>query len=333
MILRSAVLPLSLAIFLGATSARSAPRPRHVGVRLEYQRGPRTQQCPDTADFRAEVAAWLGRDPFTEAGPWRLIAIISRRRDGAFLAMAELFDENGASVRSFDPMAGGDCSYLLRTVLAERIAAELAEAPPLPSPTPPIVLISPPNATTPAPVVSSPPSPPSLLLSPLPELRWWMGGAVGATAGVLPTWVPTLSLSLGVRSKVASMSFEVQTSLPLHGVVEGGTVVHASSGTGSLVGCYRGILDGLVFLCSVTTAGVFVGGTERYRTGDTPGAFAAGGVRGGVEIPGSSNQFAFYLEGDLLYTFTPVTVVQNDQDVWHSGDVTGALRAGVRFFL
>jgi len=64
-------------------------------VHLDYERSPRTQQCPDTTNSRAEVAAWLGRDPFTEVGPWRLIAMINRRRDGAFIVTAELFDDHG----------------------------------------------------------------------------------------------------------------------------------------------------------------------------------------------------------------------------------------------
>jgi hypothetical protein len=130
-----------------------------------------------------------------------------------------------------------------------------------------------------------------------------------------------------------SLAVEAQGGLPIHGTAEGGMNVHASSGTGAVVGCFHGILDGILFLCSVTKAGVFVGGTERYVTADTPGFFFSGGGRAGVEVPGPSNQFAFYLEGDLLYTFTPVTVEQNNQVVWRSGDVTGALRAGVRFFL
>ncbi len=136
-----------------------------------------------------------------------------------------------------------------------------------------------------------------------------------------------------MRSKVVSLAVEMQAGLPLNGTVKGGMIVHASSGTSSLVGCFRGILDGILFLCSVTKAGVFVGGTDRYVTADTPGFFFSGGVRTGVEVPGPSNQFAFYLEGDLLYTFNPVTVEQDAQVVWRSGDVTGALRAGVRFFL
>ncbi len=328
MMLRPAVVPLSLALLLIGASASAAPRPRAVGVRLEYQRGPRTQQCPDTKDFRAEVAAWLGRDPFTEAGPWRLIANINRRRDGAYIATAELFDDQGASVRSLEPMAGKDCRYLLKMVLAERIAAELADAPPpppVPSPPPPPPPL---NVDVSTPATSSSQLPPPQLSSP-PALRWWVGGATGAEAGVLPTWVPTLSLNIGVRSKVVSLAFEAQVGLPLNGTAESGMVVHASSGTGSLVGCFRGIFDGILFLCTVTTAGVFVGGPERDGTADTLGSFVAGGIRGGVEVPGPSKQFALYLEGDLLYTFNPVTMMQNAQLVWRSEDATD-IAAGSR---
>ena len=210
----------------------------------------------------------------------------------------------------------------MKTGLAERIAAELAEAPPPP----------PPSVDIPPPATSSPP--PSLpRLSPPPVRRWWVGGATGAEGGILPTWVPTLSLSLGVRWKLASLAVEAQTNLPLDGTGEGGAVVHASSATGSFVGCYRGILDGVLFLCSVARAGVFVGGSQNHETADIPWAFFAGGGRAGVEVPGPSKQLAFYLEGDLLYTFAPLTMVQDNNVAWQSGNAIGALRAGVRFFL
>ncbi len=66
-----ASLPLLVAILLASTSTNAADRPRGVGVRLEYERGPGARQCPDVKLLRGEVAAEIGTDPFTEAGPWR----------------------------------------------------------------------------------------------------------------------------------------------------------------------------------------------------------------------------------------------------------------------
>jgi len=106
-----------LALIFVAASAGAAPRPRHVGVRLEYRRGPRAQQCPGEVELRGWVAAGLGRDPFTEAGPWRLITSINRRRDGAFIAVTSLFDDKGAPASSLDPLVAWDCRDLVNALL------------------------------------------------------------------------------------------------------------------------------------------------------------------------------------------------------------------------
>jgi hypothetical protein len=134
------VLPLALgaalAVVLFAASAGAAPRPARIGVRLEYQRGPRTQQCPDVTELRGEVAAGLGHDPFTEAGPWRLITLLNRRRDGVYIVTAELFDDKSVPASALTPLVGSDCRYLVKTALAARIATLLAEPPPAPPPPP-----------------------------------------------------------------------------------------------------------------------------------------------------------------------------------------------------
>ena len=156
---------------------------------------------------------------------------------------------------------------------------------------------------------------------------------MGGERGVLPTWVPTLALGFGARSTLVSLAFEVQTSAPLNGTGEGGMVVHAFGTTGSLVGCFHGIAKGLFFLCSITSAGVYVGGPERSVTADTVGSYIGSGVRGGVEIPFAADRFAFFLQGEALYTFKPIILREAEQIVWQSGDVTGSAQTGFRFFL
>lgn len=321
--LRPAAFPLALTIVLAAVSASATSRPARVGVRLEYQRGPRAQKCPEETELRGEVAAGLGHSPFTDEGPWRLITTLNRRRDGAYIATAALFDDKGAPASDLAPLVGSDCDYLVKTALATRIAATLADPPPSP-PSPPPSL--PPPVPLPSPPVQNLPPPPR-------EIRWRVSAGMGGERGVLPTWVPTLALGIGVRSPRVSLAFEAQTGAPLHGTGEGGIVVHSFSVTGSLVGCFHGVGFDILFLCSVTSVGGYVGGPQRSMTADIPGIYFGSGVRAGVEIPVAATRFAFFLQGEALYTFAPYTVRYNERIVWQSGDVTGSAQSGFRFFL
>ncbi len=145
--------------------------------------------------------------------------------------------------------------------------------------------------------------------------------------------MPTLALGFGARSTLVSLAFEVQTSAPLNGAGESGMVVHAFGTTGSLVGCYHGLAKGLFFLCSITNAGVYVGGPQRAVTADTVGTYVGSGLRAGVELPFAADRFAFFLQGEALYTFKPIIVREAERLIWQSGDVTGSAQSGFRFFL
>jgi hypothetical protein len=324
--LRPAALPLLLALFLAAASASSEPRPERVGVRLDYQRGPRALKCPDATELRAEVAAGLGHDPFTDAGPWRLITTLNRRGDGVYVATTDLFDDKGASASDLDPIVGKDCRNLVKNLLAVRIVATLADPPLAPAPAP----------SPPAP----PPAPPALLLPsteeptppPPPAFRWRVSAAMGGEGGVLPTWVPTLALGIGARAPSVSLAFELRTGAPLHGTGERGEIVRAFSTTGSLVGCYHGLGVEVLFLCSVTSMGVYLGGPQRSLTADTAEIYFGSGARGGAEVPFASGRFAVFLQGEVLYSIHPLTLRYDEQIVWQSGAATGAVQAGLHFF-
>src|SRR4051794_7895844 len=119
--LRPAVFPLAVALVLAAVSASAAPRPARVGVRLEYQRSPRALTCPEEPALPGEAAAGLGHNLFTGGGPWRLTLLLSRRRDGIYIAPTSLFDDRGAPASDLAPLFGSDCGYLVKTALAARI--------------------------------------------------------------------------------------------------------------------------------------------------------------------------------------------------------------------
>ena len=156
---------------------------------------------------------------------------------------------------------------------------------------------------------------------------------MGGEGGVLPTWVPTLALGLGVQSTRASLAFEAQTGAPLNGTGEGGFVLSAFSTTGSLVGCFRGLGVEIFSLCTITSVGGYLGSRQRSAMADATGIYVGSGVRAGVELPVATDRFAFFLQGEALYTFSPLIARHNEQIVWQSGVVTGSAQAGFHFFL
>jgi hypothetical protein len=307
--LRPACFAILAAILLASASTNAATRPRGVGVRLEYQRGPGARQCPDAKGLRGEVAAEIGTDPFTEAGPWRLRAAVTRAKNGAFVASAELFDGDGGSVDSMGEQSSRDCRALILKVVAVWASVVLTDPPPPPDPPPPDL----------------PPPPP-----PPPPFRLRLGATTGIELGVGPTPTPLFALSLAVQSTQVpiSLAFEVRTDLPLLATVESGERVHAWVITGSLLGCFHAVNEGLFFLCPMFTAGRASGGA-RFSVADASGIYSAAGGRVGVAIPFASRRFAFTFAGDVLGALHPFRLRFAERPLWQTGDITGALQTGV----
>lgn len=336
MICRPASFALLLAILLAPASASAAKRPPGVGVRLEYERGPGAQQCPNEKMLRTEVAAEVGSDPFTEAGPWRLQAAVTRGKNGMFTATADLFDDHGALVESLGQQSSRDCRGLVLKVVAVWASWELTD--PLPSPlptTPPL----PPPVLPPA----APPVPP--LSSPPPAFRLRLGAATGIEIGAGPTPTPLFSVNLALESTtvpIVSLAVEVRTDLPLPATVEGGSRIHTFLLTGSLLTCFHAFDEGLVFLCPMFTAGRVSGGarpptayaSDMISTPDASGSgsYSAAGGRVGMRIPFASRRFAFTIAGDVLATLHPFDFVIEERRVWQTGAVTGAVQAGISTF-
>ena len=99
---------LALVMLLGARAALAAP-----GVRLLYQRGSDSMDCPDEPAVREAVTAQLGYDPFGD-GPLTVTTILERL-GGQLTARIELSDEDGASLGTRS-LSGGDCSELAPAV-------------------------------------------------------------------------------------------------------------------------------------------------------------------------------------------------------------------------
>ncbi len=299
-------------------------------MRLEYERSPAARQCPDANLLRGEVAAEIGLDPFTEAGPWRLRVAVTRRKNGAFVATADLFDGDGGSEDSMGEQPARDCRALILKVVAAWASLVLTDPPPPPPPDPPPAsALDPPPAPLPDP---PPPPPPPLSPSP-PPFRLRLGAATGIELGVGPTPSPLFALSLAVQSTQVpiSLAFEVRTDLPLPATVESGERIHAWVITGSVVGCYHFVKEGLLFLCPMFTAGRASGGA-RFSVTDASSIYSAAGGRVGVAIPFASRRFAFTFAGDVLGALHPFRIRFAERPVWQTGDMTGALQTGVSAF-
>ncbi len=317
-----------LAILLAAAPLRAAPRPRGVGVRLEYERGSGARQCPDEAKLRGEVAAEIGLDPFTEAGPWRLHANVTRGKTGAFVATAALFDSDGATAFSMEEKTSPDCRAVVLKALAVWISWQLTD-PPLPPPSPAAALPSPPSPPPPPP----PPPPPATPL--LPAFRVRLGGATGIELGVGPTPTPLFSLNLALQfptAPILSLAFEARTNLPLPATVEGGARVHALVLTGSLLACFHFFDEGILHVCPMFSAG-FISSGERFAPADASGLYSAAGWRTGAAIPFAAHRFAFTLTGDVLGALHPFTLRVDKRTVWQTGQLNGAIQVGFSAFL
>ena len=326
----------ALAVVLVTASAGAAPRPRHVGVRLEYQRGPRAQKCPDELELRGEVAAGLGRDPFREAGPWRLIIIVDKRRDGAYVATTTLFDDKGASASELDPIFGRDCPHLVKSMLATRIAALLADppAPPppvvvVPPPPPPVVVVPPPDA----PVPKRPTMDPFLVLIGLGSTIGFgiaPRPAVGVTADVGFHWkvdatpLEGVSLALGVR-------WDPPASSPPLGGFFGGVRIVTSRVVGTFAPCGHWWK---LYGCAVGELGQLRHHYEdriAYPVGGIHDLYAAIGGRIGIEAPFAPH-VGFRGFAEILGTITPVVAYFNNRPVWSTASSTESFGAGLYVF-
>lgn len=334
--LRPASFALAFAILLASAPLGAANRPRGVGVRLDYTRGAGARQCPDASLLRGEVAAEIGKDRFTGAGPWRLHAAVNRRKNGAFVATADLFDSDGARVDTTGEIISVDCTTLVKA-LAVWTAIQLTDPlPSLPLPAAPPSASPPPALPDALPAaVLTLPDQPSLPAAPPPLFRPRLSAATGIEFGVGPTPTPLFSLNVALQSTtvpILSLAFEVRTDLPLPATGEGGTRIHALVLTGSLLTCFHALDEGMLYWCPMFTVGLRSSG-ERRAMGDQTSVYSAAGGRFGAAIPFASRRLAFTLAGDVLGTLRPYQLLFEERTVlWQTASVAGALQVGMSAF-
>jgi hypothetical protein len=318
--------------------SKRSPAAAPIETRLDYARASGAEACPDEEALRSAVGAILGRDPFVPIAPRRLVAHIAREGHG-FVARLEVREDGGSVSWAHPPIPGFDCRGLVRAMAtAISVHVDPAPAPPgVPASQPTVIVVAP--APTEAPQPPQPDRPHLPPTQPSPhdgaKLRVGLGGAV--EVGTMPAAAPALSMQLGARWRLASISGEGRFLLPVTSDLgPQGVQARTWAGGGSLVPCghiplpldkWNVALCGLLTVGAVHAEGVDLGAGYRAGAGST--LYAAAGARLSLEFP-VGGPVLLRVTGDVLGGLRPARLQINDKDdLWTGARLTGALGGGV----
>ncbi len=308
-------------------------------VRWSYERAAGTEQCPDEAKMRDDVAARLGYDPFDDS-PLSAARKVSAhiRRDGATLrATIEVIDASGAVTGSRElSSTKSDCSELASAVALtiSMVIDPVGKAPTTASspsssaaPTPPPAA---PPVVTAAPIVPpgdvpSQPSPPSAKEE-RPFRARVSFGAQG-NVGLMPGVGYGASAAVGLAWSSASIVLEGSMIAPTTRSF-GRNDATTSLLLASAVPClHRGVLR----VCGVATAGSLRGSGGRPEPMTASVLFLGAGLRAGAELPLGSG-FAVYGQAEALAPLVHTTLRLEGEEVWSTAPLSGSLSGGVVAF-
>jgi hypothetical protein len=320
-------------VILGVARADPASndRPLPRSLRLEYERGPGAQRCPDAETIENVLGARIPRDRLDPAAPARLVVTISRQGI-KYMATAEVFDAEGASVwtRPFTPLHS--CDVLVMDIGI--IVGERFRVPP-PAPAPP--------APSPPPSKPDVPSPPRERLA-TPAARLRVGGSLGLAIGTTPTKLSPIFPAVDGGGQlqltpdwVLSGSLGARLILPASATVSGEP---AEATTTQFVGVLAPCAHYRVFFGCMTfeLGAFFASSSNMYTTGSQTSLWAAAGPRLGVEWPVPQvPQLALRFFGDLPVTINAVRLVaryqmEEELQLWKSPPVAGAMSLGFVYF-
>jgi opacity protein-like surface antigen len=196
---------LGAALVLGASLVVFSARARAetpVLVSLDYQADPALGECPSGADFERQIVRQLGRDPFRENAPRRLVVRLfaSAGRLGGRVEWRDANDE-WEGERTFASRRES-CSDMARAMaLATAIQIQLLAISDKGAPRPPLE----PKPPVPPPVEARPPAPPpAVVVAPRPASPRESFVAVDVGAGVVQDFgdspalvLPGLAVTLG----------------------------------------------------------------------------------------------------------------------------------------
>lgn len=267
------------------------------GARLEYSVAPGIDGCPDERWVHASVGARLGRDPFVDDAPTRVVVNISRGAPPALVALVEVTRPDGRVGKRTLDSPTGDCLELASAVeLAVSLALDPASKrapvvePPPPPPVKEVVVIQPPPVVEPKAVTPF--------------------GRVGVlmTAGGLPGFSGGVLVGGGVLLRHFSVAIEGRAHLPTR-VLTNDSTTTTFLALASLVPCLE---LGRVSGCLVGSVGPFQfdDGSQRQTS-----VMAQGGARVQVGFePLQQLRLVPWLEGQVVVTRT--TLLRNGAPLW-----------------
>jgi hypothetical protein len=248
----------------------------------------------------ASVGARLGRDPFVDDAPTRVVVNISRSAPPALVALVEVTRPDGRVGKRVLESPTGDCLELASAVeLAVSLALDPASKrapvvePPAPPPQPvKEVVVAPPPPAAPAPLSVTPFGRAGVLMT--------AGGLPGVSAGLL--------VGGGVRFRHFSLALEGRAHLPTR-VLTSESTITTFLALASLVPCLEfGRFSG----CLVGSVGPFQfdDGVQRQTS-----VMGQGGVRVQVGFePVQQVRLVPWLEGGVVVTRT--TLLRNGVPLW-----------------
>ncbi|MFI5288044.1 MAG: hypothetical protein ACHQ17_00260 [Polyangia bacterium] len=309
---------------------------------LLYVREAGAERCPDETQLRAEVAARLGYDPFSESAP-STISVTIRAGARGLKARIELVDRTGEvtgarSLTAPEP----DCVALAEAVeLAVSLAVDPLRfvnppAPAAPVIVPPAPAATPPPESRPAPI-APPPAAPKPIAPPRPrserEVRWRLGAGALAALGAAPTVNFGFTASAGVRGPHWSVDLEGRFDLPAGqptGSVNATGSVETALYLATALPCFHvRLFSGcaLLALGAQTADGINLPVTRKSAS-----LFAAAGARAGIEVP-LIPKLELALAADLLAAITRTRYTADGASgpttVFDTPPISGAFHVGL----
>jgi hypothetical protein len=320
-------------------SAVDAPRPSHarMPLRLDYQRGPGADACPERATVAAAIAVQLGYDPFDETAAERLSVAITREGD-QFVVRVEQRDARGAVRWSYPPTRHPDCAQLVGALaIATAIQIDPFSLPPGSPPQAPAVPV--PLPAPPPPIVPAPtPTVDRRQAEPPPKdrplVRVGLAGAM--EAGIAPAITAGFLAQVGVRWRYVSVAAEGRVDVPTSSseqVMEQATA-RLMLGAGSVVTCGHLPLPiqprgWNVAGCALLTLGAIYGQSEGASIPKSGSVLYAGaGGRLGLEVP-VGGSVALRVFGDMTGTIPNITVLLPGNATFVVPRATGGAGIGV----
>ncbi len=309
---RASPLLTACALLLLSPPAAAGPGAR---ARLDYQRLTGAESCPAQPAFQAEIAAWLGYDPFSDSEPRAVVIELSGNASG--LAAHLQLEKAGGEILGERQIvtASSDCRDLTQAlVLAVALAVD-----PLPisrdvivsdeARPPPAVQVVSPTTTFTIPAASTRPAGPSAELSLSVGSLWVVGGpqvAPGLMAGLEARWD---HFSIGIEGEGDAFTGEP---------VSPGSV-QVSLVSAELIPCYR---LGAFGFCAVLAAGAELGHGEGVsEPSSQPLPYLGVGVRALADLH-IAGPLSVRFQLDALGTALGATFNIGNTDVWDTPALT-----------